>query len=222
MYNIPNIPTIYIFLNMTCWVHIMLFVCMSTELTIQHSNDNCCAFPWGHHFFCSQLYSIACSSLCWVEALGALHCSLWHDCWCLLLGEVLRVLLLIFLVDTISQQTPWFLCPLEPFLPSLLWCFLSLICGLKVKASLLWQPVKCYYWRQVPQQLFATWDWMEINHLSTGWFLCVIYKHVAVAHWWSVCLPSMHVAHHIKIIVCNLQISLENKMLFLDFGCWCV
>lgn len=108
MYNIPNIPTIYIFLNMTCWVHIMLFVCMSTELTIQHRNDNCCAFPWGHHFFCSQLYSIACNSLCWVEALGALHCSLWHDCWCLLLGEILRVLLLILLVDTISQQTPWF------------------------------------------------------------------------------------------------------------------
>lgn len=114
------------------------------------------------------------------------------------------------------------LCLLEPFLPSLLRCFLSLFCGLKVKASLLWQPVKCYYWRQVPQQLFATWDWLEINHISTGWFLCVIYKHMSVAHWWGVCLPSMDVAHHIKIIVCNLQISFENKMLFLDFGCWCV
>ena len=44
------------------------------------------------------------------------------------------------------------LCLLQPFLPSPLRCFLSLICDLKVNASLLWYPVKCYYLGQVPRR----------------------------------------------------------------------
>lgn len=202
---------------MTCWVHKMLFIYMSTELTIRHRNDNCCAFPWGHHFFCSQLYFISCSSLCWVEALGALYCDMTIvACWRGFKGITSDI--------TIRHNftaNSLILCLLQPFLPSPLWCFLSLICDLKVKVSLLWACQVLLLRTSATTALCN----LRLNGDKSyiQWvILCVIYKHVAVAQWWIVCLPSMHVAHHIKIIVCNLQISFENKMLFLDFGCWCV
>lgn len=70
------------FLNMNCWVNIMLLVCIFSEITIWHWTIYQCALSWSTSPFHSQLYSVACDSSCMVVASQVFPCLFWHICWC--------------------------------------------------------------------------------------------------------------------------------------------
>lgn len=101
----------YIFLNKTCYIHIILLVCLSTRLIIWHQTINWCALPLlptllsSLLFFCGGLRSVA-----FLHLFG-------HGPWCPCLVHICLAMLLIHYAYSfwcfIESKVPG---PLLPFL----------------------------------------------------------------------------------------------------------
>lgn len=50
--------------NINCWVHIMLFGFVFSELTISHWTINQCVLPWGRTLLQFWVNSVVCNSMC--------------------------------------------------------------------------------------------------------------------------------------------------------------
>lgn len=72
---------IHIFLNIACWVHLMLPVCMTSGLTFWHWKTNWCYLSWESYLSCAQLSSVAYNSLCRIETSWAFPRTVWHIHW---------------------------------------------------------------------------------------------------------------------------------------------
>lgn len=82
-----------IFINIICWAHMMLFVCMLSELTIWYWKARWDACPWGGPPLPTPVYWVVSSSLCKPKSPCVFHCLVWCLCWCPCLARVWEFML---------------------------------------------------------------------------------------------------------------------------------
>lgn len=82
IYYILHIHIIYIFLNISFSVYIMLLVCLLSELIIWFRIKSDVLFPRKGHLSYSQIVSATYNSFCKVKPSWAFPHRLWHVHWC--------------------------------------------------------------------------------------------------------------------------------------------